>query len=66
MGLLRRGWQWFRWMSSTSTTCDHDDAVDGMCWWPPFGLRTGGHAADAARILVCTLIDHYPLEMMNK
>ena len=41
-----------------------DDKLRALGFYPPWGMRTGGHAADAARILVCTLIDHYPLELL--
>jgi hypothetical protein len=40
--------------------------LDSLGWYPKFGLRTGGHAADATRILVCTLIDNYPMELMDR
>lgn len=39
-----------------------DNDLKNLGWWPGFGLRTGGHAADAARILVCMMQDHYPDE----
>lgn len=42
-----------------------DDQLKALGFYPPWGMRTGGHAADAARILVCVLTDEYPQELMQ-
>lgn len=41
-----------------------DDQLKALGFFPPWGMRTGGHAADAARIMVCVLTDEYPQELM--
>lgn len=48
--------------NARSTVQVTDDMLKECGWWPGFGLRTGGHAADAARVLYLTLKDHYPEE----
>lgn len=62
----RRGVPVHRYTPRQSKSRVSDDQLHALGWYPKFGLRTGGHAADAARILLCTLIDHYPLELMEK
>ena len=62
----RRGIPFYRYTPRQSKSRISDELLQSLDWWPPFGMRTGGHAADAARIMVCTLTDHYPLEMMEK
>ena len=62
----RRRIPFYRYTPKQSKSRVSDDMLKSLGWWPPFGMRTGGHAADAARILVCTLIDNYPLELMEK
>lgn len=59
----RRGIPFYRYTPRQSKSRVSDDTLKQMDWWPGFGLRTGGHAADAARILLCTLEDHYPEEI---
>ena len=54
----------FRYTPRQSKSRVSDDKLKSLGWFPPWGMRTGGHAADAARILVCTLIDEYPQELM--
>lgn len=55
----------YRYTPRQSKSRVSDDTLKELGWWPGFGLRTGGHCADAARILVCTLTDHYPEELMH-
>ncbi len=61
----RRRIPFYRYTPKASKSRVSDETLVAMGWWPNFGLRTGGHAADAARIMVCTLTDHYPQEMMD-
>jgi hypothetical protein len=61
----RRKIPFYRYTPAVSKRRISDELLQSLGWWPGFGLRTGGHAADAARILVCTLTDHYPMEMMD-
>lgn len=62
----RRGIPFYFYTPRQSKSRISDDLLKGLGWWPGFGLRTGGHAADAARILLCTLTDHYPSELIEK
>lgn len=55
----------YRYTPRQSKSRVDDDKLKALGWFPPWGMRTGGHAADAARILVCTLIDEYPQELTN-
>lgn len=61
----RRGVPFYRYLPRTSKSRVSDDTLKELGWWPGLGLRTGGHAADAARILLCTLTDEYPSELMR-
>lgn len=61
----RRGIPFYRYMPKESKRRVTDDMLKLIGWWPGFGLRTGGHAADAARVLYCVLEDYYPQEMPN-
>lgn len=62
----RRGIPFYRYIPKQSKSRVSDELLQSLDWWPPFGMRTGGHAADAARILLCLLTDHYPMEMMER
>jgi hypothetical protein len=55
----------YRYRPKPSKSRVSDDQLKELGWYPPWGMRTGGHAADATRILVCTLVDEYPQEMMK-
>lgn len=61
----RRGIPFYFYTPRQSKSRISDELLQSLGWWPNFGLRTGGHAADAARILLCTLTDHYPSELMK-
>ena len=50
----------YRYTAAVSKRRVSNDRLHELGLWPGFGLRTGGHAADAARILVCIIEDHYP------
>jgi hypothetical protein len=62
------GWLWkipvYRYTPRQSKSRVSDDQLKSLGFYPPWGMRTGGHAADAARILVCVLTDEYPQELM--
>jgi hypothetical protein len=62
----RRGIPFYFYTPRQSKSRISDELLQSLGWWPNFGLRTGGHAVDATRILLCTLTDHYPQEMMEK
>jgi hypothetical protein len=55
----------FRYRPKASKSRVSDDQIKALGWYPPWGMRTGGHAADAVRVLICTLVDEYPEEMME-
>jgi hypothetical protein len=55
----------FRYTPRQAKSRVSDDQLKELGFYPPWGMRTGGHAADAARILVCTLVDEYPKELMR-
>lgn len=55
----------YRYTPRQSKSRVDDDKLKALGFYPPWGMRTGGHAADAARILVCTLVDEYPQELMT-
>lgn len=61
----RRRIPFYRYTPAQSKGRVSDALLKSIGWWPGFGLRTGGHAADAARILLCTLTDEYPLEELR-
>lgn len=56
----------YRYTPRQSKSRVSDAQLKELGWFPPWGMRTGSHAADAARILVCALIDEYPSELMSK
>ena len=62
----RRGIPFYFYTPRQSKSRISDELLQSLDWWPNFGLRTGGHAADATRILLCSLTDHYPSEMMKR
>lgn len=62
----RRGIPFYFYTPRQSKSRISDELLQSLDWWPKFGLRTGGHAADATRILLCTLTDHYPSALMEK
>lgn len=61
-GIPAYGYTSYATKNDRSTKRVTDDMLIACGWWPKFGLRTGGHAADAARVLYRVLLDHYPLE----